>query len=339
MSRFVIRYQRHLRSLCSLQQQAASLHQFHLHDHTLPIPTDAVFIKSKYAPLVTAHAATHIADTLQSLELAPEEVINCKVFINSEIRSTLSSKYDQVPHFQGLASLASQVGQTKILVVAELEYHKEALAAGATKVITADNIEDIGLGGKININNYDQVICTENCLRGLQSKGKILQNKMPHKRKGTVTQYMSSTIDKILKTVNWETVQCPSNYFTYTVDINFARADSPSDDISTSLHSVINSIIKYMPANGVGDFIRRVEIHASGDTMYFDHTTLTEGQEVVQEADVSEARPDLHDREVLRACREEGEVWAQEVLQGELEVLARELEERWSVVQGIAKEG
>lgn len=235
--------------------------------------------------------------------------------------------------------MASQVGQTKILVVAELEYHKEALAAGATKVITADNIEDIGLGGKININNYDQVICTENCLRGLQSKGKILQNKMPHKRKGTVTQYMSSTIDKILKTVNWETVQCPSNYFTYTVDINFARADSPSDDISTSLHSVINSIIKYMPANGVGDFIRRVEIHASGDTMYFDHTTLTEGQEVVQEADVSEVRPDLHDREVLRACREEGEVWAQEVLQGELEVLARELEERWSVVQGIAKEG
>jgi len=354
MSRFAIRCHRYLRPLC---QQTSALHEFHLHDHELSVPTDNIFIKKKFAPLVTAYNFKHISDSILALELGPEEFINCKIFLNAEIKQT--GKYDQVPHFQGLVDLAVPVGETKILVVAEPQYHREALEAGAHSVITADDIKDIGV--KYKISDYDQVICTEGCLKGLQPMGKLLQTKMPHKRKGTVTNFISKAVSKILKTVTWESVQCPNHYFTYIVDVNFARVGNSQDDIAQSLDSLVKAVKKYAPANGLGGpFIRRVEIHANDSTQYLDHTASIvqkvqkekivvekkegevekkEGEEKKKVKGSPPFRPNLKDRDVLKKHREASQVWAEEVLQVELDQLARDLQHRWSTVQGKEDEG
>jgi large subunit ribosomal protein L1 len=164
-------------------------------------------------------------------------------------------KADQL--VRGTVSLPNGTGkQVRILVFAEGDRVKEALAAGANYAGNDELLEKVSGGWT----DFDAVIATPGMMRNVGKLGKILgpRGLMPTPKAGTVTTDIAKAIQEL-----------QGGKIEFKLDkhgvINNAVGKLPFEDekLVENIHAFIHAIVKAKPPGAKGDYIQSIVVSST----------------------------------------------------------------------------
>jgi large subunit ribosomal protein L1 len=166
-----------------------------------------------------------------------------------------AKKTDQL--VRGSVSLPKGTGKTtRIAVFAEGEKAKEALAAGADFVGSADLADKIEKG----FTDFDMTIASPDMMRFVGKLGKVLgpQGKMPSPKAGTVTPNVAQAVREFKAGKIEFRTDAGAN-----VHVAIGKKSFGADDLAANLTAFLDHLRTLRPAQAKGDFIRKVVVSTS----------------------------------------------------------------------------
>jgi large subunit ribosomal protein L1 len=166
-----------------------------------------------------------------------------------------AKKTDQL--VRGSVSLPKGTGKTtRIAVFAEGEKAKEALAAGADFVGSADLADKIEKG----FTDFDMTIASPDMMRYVGKLGKVLgpQGKMPSPKAGTVTPNVAQAVREFKAGKIEFRTDAGAN-----VHVAIGKKSFGADDLAANLTAFLDHLRTLRPAQAKGDFIRKVVVSTS----------------------------------------------------------------------------
>ena len=179
-----------------------------------------------------------------------DETVDIAVRIGIDAKKT-----DQL--VRGSVSLPRGTGKTiKIAVFAEGEKAKEALAAGADFVGSADLADKIEKG----FTDFDMTIASPDMMRFVGKLGKVLgpQGKMPSPKAGTVTPNVASAVREFKAGKIEFRTDAGAN-----VHAAIGKKSFNADDLATNLTAFVDHLRTLRPAQAKGTFIQKVVVSTS----------------------------------------------------------------------------
>jgi large subunit ribosomal protein L1 len=170
---------------------------------------------------------------------------------------------------RGTVMLPHGTGKTKkVAVIAQGEKIKEAEAAGADFVGTADLIEKIQKGWM----DFDVLICTPDSMKDLSKLGKLLgpRGLMPNPKSGTVTFELTKTIGELkkgrvqFKNDAYGIVHCPVGKVSFEVD-----------KLKENIKTLVETVTKMKPPSAKGIYMKSIYVSS----------TMGPGVKIVQETE------------------------------------------------------
>ena len=179
-----------------------------------------------------------------------DETVDVAISIGIDAKKT-----DQL--VRGSVSLPRGTGKTiKIAVFAEGEKAKEALAAGADFVGSADLADKIEKG----FTDFDMTIASPDMMRYVGKLGKVLgpQGKMPSPKAGTVTPNVAAAVREFKAGKIEFRTDAGAN-----VHAAIGKKSFNADDLATNLTAFVDHLRTLRPAQAKGNFIQKVVISTS----------------------------------------------------------------------------
>jgi len=179
-----------------------------------------------------------------------DETVDLAVRIGIDAKKT-----DQL--VRGSVSLPRGTGKTvKIAVFAEGEKAKEALAAGADFVGSADLADKIEKG----FTDFDMTIASPDMMRYVGKLGKVLgpQGKMPSPKAGTVTPNVAAAVREFKAGKIEFRTDAGAN-----VHAAIGKKSFNADDLAANLTAFVDHLRALRPAQAKGTFIQRVVVSTS----------------------------------------------------------------------------
>lgn len=179
-----------------------------------------------------------------------DETVDIAVRIGIDAKKT-----DQL--VRGSVSLPRGTGKTiKIAVFAEGEKAKEALAAGADFVGSADLADKIEKG----FTDFDMTIASPDMMRFVGKLGKVLgpQGKMPSPKAGTVTPNVAAAVREFKAGKIEFRTDAGAN-----VHAAIGKKSFNADDLATNLTAFVDHLRTLRPAQAKGTFIQKVVVSTS----------------------------------------------------------------------------
>ena len=179
-----------------------------------------------------------------------DETIDVAVRIGIDAKKT-----DQL--VRGSVSLPKGTGKSvKIAVFAEGERAKEALAAGADFVGSADLADKIEKGWT----DFDMTIASPDMMKYVGKLGKVLgpQGKMPSPKAGTVTPNVAAAVREFKAGKIEFRTDAGAN-----VHAAIGKKSFQAEDLAANLTAFLDHLRTLRPAQAKGDFIKKVVISAS----------------------------------------------------------------------------
>jgi large subunit ribosomal protein L1 len=166
-----------------------------------------------------------------------------------------AKKTDQL--VRGSVSLPRGTGKSiKIAVFAEGEKAKEALAAGADFVGSADLADKIEKG----FTDFDMTIASPDMMRFVGKLGKVLgpQGKMPSPKAGTVTPNVAAAVREFKAGKIEFRTDAGAN-----VHAAIGKKSFQAEDLATNLSAFVDHLRTLRPAQAKGTFIQKVVVSTS----------------------------------------------------------------------------
>jgi large subunit ribosomal protein L1 len=179
-----------------------------------------------------------------------DETIDVAVRIGIDAKKT-----DQL--VRGSVSLPKGTGKSvKIAVFAEGERAKEALAAGADFVGSADLADKIEKGWT----DFDMTIASPDMMKYVGKLGKVLgpQGKMPSPKAGTVTPNVAAAVREFKAGKIEFRTDAGAN-----VHAAIGKKSFQAEDLAANLTAFLDHLRTLRPAQAKGDFIKKVVVSAS----------------------------------------------------------------------------
>lgn len=179
-----------------------------------------------------------------------DETVDIAVRIGIDAKKT-----DQL--VRGSVSLPKGTGKTiKIAVFAEGERAKEALAAGADFVGSADLADKIEKG----FTDFDMTIASPDMMKYVGKLGKVLgpQGKMPSPKAGTVTPNVANAVREFKAGKIEFRTDAGAN-----VHAAIGRKSFGADDLASNLVAFLDHLRTLRPAQAKGEFIKKVVVSTS----------------------------------------------------------------------------
>ena len=179
-----------------------------------------------------------------------DETIDVAVRIGIDAKKT-----DQL--VRGSVSLPKGTGKSvKIAVFAEGERAKEALAAGADFVGSADLADKIEKGWT----DFDMTIASPDMMKYVGMLGKVLgpQGKMPSPKAGTVTPNVAAAVREFKAGKIEFRTDAGAN-----VHAAIGKKSFQAEDLAANLTAFLDHLRTLRPAQAKGDFIKKVVVSAS----------------------------------------------------------------------------
>jgi len=179
-----------------------------------------------------------------------DETVDIAVRIGIDAKKT-----DQL--VRGSVSLPRGTGKSiKIAVFAEGEKAKEALAAGADFVGSADLADKIEKG----FTDFDMTIASPDMMRFVGKLGKVLgpQGKMPSPKAGTVTPNVAAAVREFKAGKIEFRTDAGAN-----VHAAIGKKSFNADDLATNLTAFVDHLRTLRPAQAKGTFIQKVVVSTS----------------------------------------------------------------------------
>ena len=179
-----------------------------------------------------------------------DETIDVAVRIGIDAKKT-----DQL--VRGTVSLPKGTGKSvKIAVFAEGERAKEALAAGADFVGSADLADKIEKGWT----DFDMTIASPDMMKYVGKLGKVLgpQGKMPSPKAGTVTPNVAAAVREFKAGKIEFRTDAGAN-----VHAAIGKKSFQAEDLAANLTAFLDHLRTLRPAQAKGDFIKKVVVSAS----------------------------------------------------------------------------
>lgn len=179
-----------------------------------------------------------------------DETVDIAVRIGIDAKKT-----DQL--VRGSVSLPKGTGKSvKIAVFAEGEKAKEALAAGADFVGSADLADKIEKG----FTDFDMTIASPDMMRFVGKLGKVLgpQGKMPSPKAGTVTPNVAAAVREFKAGKIEFRTDAGAN-----VHAAIGKKSFNADDLATNLTAFVDHLRTLRPAQAKGTFIQKVVVSTS----------------------------------------------------------------------------
>jgi large subunit ribosomal protein L1 len=158
---------------------------------------------------------------------------------------------------RGSVSLPKGTGKSvKIAVFAEGDRAKEALAAGADFVGSADLAEKIEKG----FTDFDMTIASPDMMKYVGKLGRVLgpQGKMPSPKAGTVTPNVAAAVREFKAGKIEFRTDAGAN-----VHAAIGKKSFNADDLATNLTAFVDHLRALRPAQAKGTFIRKVVVSTS----------------------------------------------------------------------------
>jgi large subunit ribosomal protein L1 len=179
-----------------------------------------------------------------------DETVDVAVRIGIDAKKT-----DQL--VRGSVSLPKGTGKSiKIAVFAEGERAKEALAAGADFVGSADLADRIEKG----FTDFDMTIASPDMMKYVGKLGKVLgpQGKMPSPKAGTVTPNVAAAVREFKAGKIEFRTDAGAN-----VHAAIGKKSFGADDLASNLVAFLDHLRTLRPAQAKGDFIKKVVVSTS----------------------------------------------------------------------------
>lgn len=179
-----------------------------------------------------------------------DETVDVAVRIGIDAKKT-----DQL--VRGSVSLPKGTGKSvKIAVFAEGERAKDALAAGADFVGSADLAEKIEKGWT----DFDMTIASPDMMKYVGKLGKVLgpQGKMPSPKAGTVTPNVAAAVKEFKAGKIEFRTDAGAN-----VHAAIGKKSFGAEDLATNLTAFLDHLRTLRPAQAKGDFIKKVVVSTS----------------------------------------------------------------------------
>jgi len=158
---------------------------------------------------------------------------------------------------RGTVLLPKGTGKTKkIIVIAKGEKQKEAQAAGADEVGSADLIEKIAKG----FMDFDVLVATPDMMKDVTKLGKVLgpRGLMPNPKSGTVTFDLGKTV-KELKAGRVEFKADPTGI----IHLAIGKASFSEADIAANATAVIDTVVRAKPSASKGIYVRSIYLSST----------------------------------------------------------------------------
>jgi large subunit ribosomal protein L1 len=158
---------------------------------------------------------------------------------------------------RGSVSLPKGTGKSvKIAVFAEGDRAKEALAAGADFVGSADLAEKIEKG----FTDFDMTIASPDMMKYVGKLGRVLgpQGKMPSPKAGTVTPNVAAAVREFKAGKIEFRTDAGAN-----VHAAIGKKSFAADDLSANLHAFLDHLRALRPPQAKGTFLRKVTVSTS----------------------------------------------------------------------------
>lgn len=179
-----------------------------------------------------------------------DETIDVAVRIGIDAKKT-----DQL--VRGSVSLPKGTGKSvKIAVFAEGDRAKDALAAGADFVGSADLADKIEKGWT----DFDMTIASPDMMKYVGKLGKVLgpQGKMPSPKAGTVTPNVAAAVREFKAGKIEFRTDAGAN-----VHAAIGKKSFQAEDLAANLTAFLDHLRTLRPAQAKGDFIKKVVVSAS----------------------------------------------------------------------------
>jgi large subunit ribosomal protein L1 len=179
-----------------------------------------------------------------------DETIDVAVRIGIDAKKT-----DQL--VRGSVSLPKGTGKSvKIAVFAEGERAKDALAAGADFVGSADLADKIEKGWT----DFDMTIASPDMMKYVGKLGKVLgpQGKMPSPKAGTVTPNVAAAVREFKAGKIEFRTDAGAN-----VHAAIGRKSFQAEDLAANLTAFLDHLRTLRPSQAKGEFIKKVVVSAS----------------------------------------------------------------------------
>lgn len=179
-----------------------------------------------------------------------DEAVDVAVRIGIDAKKT-----DQL--VRGSVSLPKGTGKSvKIAVFAEGERAKEALAAGADFVGSADLADKIEKG----FTDFDMTIASPDMMKYVGKLGKVLgpQGKMPSPKAGTVTPNVAAAVREFKAGKIEFRTDAGAN-----VHAAIGKKSFGAEDLTSNLVAFLDHLRTLRPAQAKGEFIKKVVVSTS----------------------------------------------------------------------------
>jgi large subunit ribosomal protein L1 len=179
-----------------------------------------------------------------------DEAVDVAVRIGIDAKKT-----DQL--VRGSVSLPKGTGKSvKIAVFAEGEKAKDALAAGADFVGSADLADKIEKG----FTDFDMTIASPDMMKYVGKLGKVLgpQGKMPSPKAGTVTPNVAAAVREFKAGKIEFRTDAGAN-----VHVAIGKKSFGAEDLAANLLAFLDHLRTLRPAQAKGEFIRKVVVSTS----------------------------------------------------------------------------
>lgn len=179
-----------------------------------------------------------------------DEAVDVAVRIGIDAKKT-----DQL--VRGSVSLPKGTGKSvKIAVFAEGDRAKDALAAGADFVGSADLADKIEKGWT----DFDMTIASPDMMKYVGKLGKVLgpQGKMPSPKAGTVTPNVAAAVREFKAGKIEFRTDAGAN-----VHAAIGKKSFAADDLMANLHAFLEHLRTLRPAQAKGAFIKKVVVSTS----------------------------------------------------------------------------
>lgn len=179
-----------------------------------------------------------------------DEAVDVAVKIGIDAKKT-----DQL--VRGSVSLPKGTGKSiKIAVFAEGEKAKDALAAGADFVGSADLADKIEKG----FTDFDMTIASPDMMKYVGKLGKVLgpQGKMPSPKAGTVTPNVAAAVREFKAGKIEFRTDAGAN-----VHVAIGKKSFGADDLATNLRAFLDHLRTLRPSQAKGEFIKKVVVSTS----------------------------------------------------------------------------
>ena len=179
-----------------------------------------------------------------------DEAVDVAVRIGIDAKKT-----DQL--VRGSVSLPKGTGKSvKIAVFAEGEKAKDALAAGADFVGSADLADKIEKG----FTDFDMTIASPDMMKYVGKLGKVLgpQGKMPSPKAGTVTPNVAAAVREFKAGKIEFRTDAGAN-----VHVAIGKKSFGAEDLAANLLAFLDHLRTLRPSQAKGEFIRKVVVSTS----------------------------------------------------------------------------